>query len=137
MTFTNLSQAWGFLGGIVLGGAVGVVYDLLRVVRTRLGGQVVAAVADLLFWCAAVIALFRYSLWSGNGLVRLSTMAAMLGGGVVYFATLSPQVVKLGQLGADLLGLLGHILGFPFRILGCFVKKIWKILKNLFSYWNK
>ena len=49
-------QAAFFGGAVLLGGGVGVLYDLFRVIRVRIGLRAVGAVLDLLFWTAATAA---------------------------------------------------------------------------------
>ena len=58
-------------GAILLGFAVGVVYDLLRLFRTRVGIAAVGWVLDLLFWAVAVAALFVYSARATGGQMRI------------------------------------------------------------------
>jgi hypothetical protein len=134
MTFTNPGQALSFLGAFLLGGVVGLVYDGLRVVRFRRKSKLAGFFLDVFFWLAVICALFCYAVWAGNGLVRVYMMAGMLGGGVVYFHTLSPFSLRFFFFLADLLGKGRHLAAAPFRFAGRIAKKIWKISKNLFSY---
>ena len=65
-----------FLRSILLGGALGLLYDLLRAVRT-LGGQVWGCLLDGFFCLASVSLLFFF------------VMAGDLGGAVLFFCLLS------------------------------------------------
>ncbi len=122
MTFTNPGQAQSFFGALLLGAATGILYDGLRVIRFRLGGKILGALLDMLFWAAVVCTLFCYAVAAGNGLVRIYMMIAMFGGGVLYFLYLSPLILRLGFLLADLAHTLAHYIFAPFR----FVKRITK-----------
>ena len=68
MTVDVMQQARAMCQGLLLGGGLGVLYDLLRVVRVRGRLRWLRGAADLLFWLAAVWALFRWSLaaWGGR-----------------------------------------------------------------------
>lgn len=69
MTVDVMQQARAMCQGLLLGGGLGVLYDLLRVVRVRGKLRWLGGAADLIFWLAAVWALFRWSLpaWGGPG----------------------------------------------------------------------
>ena len=78
-------QALSFLGAAALGGALGLVYDLFRLLRGRLGWRLLGMALDLLYWPLAVAALFVYSVAAGDGEVRFYLMAGVALGGVLYF----------------------------------------------------
>ena len=71
MTVDVMQQARAMCQGLLLGGGLGVLYDLLRVVRVRGKLRWLGGAADLIFWLAAVWALFRWSLPAWGGQVRL------------------------------------------------------------------
>jgi hypothetical protein len=137
MTFTNPGQALSFLGAFLLGAAAGLVYDGLRVLRFRWKSKVAGFLLDVLFWLAVICALFCYSVWAGNGLVRVYMMIAMLGGGTVYFHTISPFALQFFFLLADFTLKGCRMVAAPLKIIKRIAKKIWKISKNLFSYRSK
>ena len=67
MAISVTDQAMAFLGALALGGALGVLYDLFRLVRVRLKLRALGALLDLGYWALAVLALFGYCLAAGNG----------------------------------------------------------------------
>ena len=71
MEISVSAQASSFLGALVLGVAVGLLYDVLRVLRVRLRARLLGPVLDLIFWLCVTAALFWYAVGTGNGEVRL------------------------------------------------------------------
>lgn len=137
MEISVAQQAASFAGAILLGFAVGVVYDLLRLFRVRLPIPFLGPVLDLLFWVVAVAALFLYATGATGGRMRIYVLLSVFGGAVVYFVTLSAWILSLGNLIADGAALLGRLMKMPFRFLYFCAKKIEKNLKNLFLYRKK
>ncbi|SBV92249.1 putative spore cortex biosynthesis protein YabQ [uncultured Eubacteriales bacterium] len=130
-------QALALLGALALGAGAGLLYDLMRVLRTRIHWRVLGAALDLLFWLAVTAAIFVYTVTVGGGRVRLFLLGAVLGGAVVYFLLLSHYALQLGYLAADLAGLIWRLLLLPARFLWALCKKIKKFVKNHFHYQKK
>ena len=93
MTVTVWEQAYSLLGGLVLGVATGLLYELLRCVRYRVRGRIFCALLDLLFWLLVTVALFLWSVAAGRGVVRLSVCAALFLGCAGYLHFLSPPLL--------------------------------------------
>lgn len=140
MEISVAEQAAAFAGAILLGFAIGVLYDLLRLFRVRVPISFLGPALDLLFWVVVVAALFLYAADATGGQVRIYVLLSVFGGAVVYFVTLSAWILGLGNLIADGAAFLGRLVRLPFRFLYFCVKKIQKNLKNLFLYrrkWSK
>ncbi len=140
MELSVAQQASSLAGAILLGFAIGVLYDLLRLVRVRLGLPLLGSALDLLFWAAVVAALFVYATNATGGQMRIYVLLAVFGGAVVYFVTLSDWILGLGNLIADGAAFLGRLMRMPVRFLIFCAKKLEKNLKNLFLYrrkWSK
>ena len=137
MEISIAEQAASLAGAIVLGFAVGVFYDLLRLLRRRVRLPFVGGALDLLFWLVTVAALFLYATRATGGQMRIYVLLSVFGGAVVYFVTLSAWVLGLGNLIADGAAFLGRLVRLPFRFLYFCAKKIEKNLKNLFLYRRK
>ena len=87
MAITIAGQTWIFLGGILVGAALGVCYDLFRVVRLAVPHPAaLVAVEDLVFFCVCAAGTFLYLLgramascggssWWGNWWGFCSTIA--------------------------------------------------------------
>ncbi len=119
------AQLATFLRAILLGASLGLVYDLLRVLR-RLGGRIWGGILDALYCVAAASSLFFFTL-AGDGELRLFILAGAAGGAVLYFCLLSPLLLPL-------LGLWLEIFMAPVRFIGAILKKCGKIFKKLFSF---
>ena len=88
-------QAVVFGQGFLLGAALGLLYDGMRTLRRSIRLAALAFVLDLLFWLAAVAALFALTLLRDSGEVHLYHMLAFLLGGGLYFVTLSRLVLPV------------------------------------------
>ena len=132
-----LRQGQAICQALLMGGALGVVYDLMRVVRRRLPLPGLGGVLDFLFWVLATAALFLFSHRAWEGQIRLYGALFCFLGGVAYFWGLSPLILKVGFLLADLLKLIFRILTLPVRVVGALFKRFGKIIKNIFPFKEK
>ena len=88
--FTVPQQVWLFLASVLLGGAMGVVFDVfraLRIVFPQLHGSALTAVEDILFWLAYGGAVYVFSLLCGRGQLRGFFFLGSLAGFVIYLVT--------------------------------------------------
>ena len=53
--------------GVLLGAAMGLLYDFFRVLRARIKLPFLGPALDILFWCAVTAALFVWSQWIWSG----------------------------------------------------------------------
>ena len=115
---------------LLLGGAMGLAYDLLRIVRVRLRLPLAEGALDLLFWLGATAALFVWSQGAWGGQVRWYGAVFCLLGGGAYFRSLSPWVRRLGDLAARLAAVIWKILTFPAALVLALLKKIKNLQKT-------
>ena len=94
------AQAALFLEGAAVGAALGLLYDLFRVLRER-WRHWAGMVLDLLFWLTAAAALFAFAILRGDGEIRLYHGAAFAAGGGGYFLLFSRFVLWLLRRLAD------------------------------------
>ena len=130
-------QGQAICQALLLGGGLGVVYDLMRVIRRRLPLPGLGGVLDFLFWVLATAALFLFSHRAWDGQIRLYGALFCFLGGTAYFWGLSPLVLKTGLLLADVLKKILGIFALPVRLLGGLFKRFGKIAKNIFSFMGK
>ena len=132
MTVDIARQLQGLCRAILLGGMLGVLYDLMRIVRRRIRLPFLGGILDFLFWVATTAALFLFSHEVWDGQIRIYGAVFCLLGGWAYFWGISPLVVGmllfLSALAAHLLGLLT----FPARTLGRVFKNFVKFAKTSF-----
>ena len=137
MTVSVTDQALFFAGALVMGAAVGLLYDAFRILRVRVRLPLLGGVLDLLFWLVVTVALFVYTTTAGSGEVRLYIVAAVLLGAAAYFWLLSRWFLKLGYRLADLVGVLWRVLTLPVVFLLRLCKKIGKTAKKSLHYRRK
>lgn len=132
MTVDIARQLQGLCQAVLLGGALGIVYDLMRVLRRSIPLGWLTGLLDFLFWVMSTLALFRFSHAAWDGQIRLYGAVFCMLGGAAYFWGVSPLI--LGVL-FGLTALLRRILGiltFPVRLLGRLFKRFGKIAKTSF-----
>ena len=105
MGITIAGQTWTFLGGVLLGAALGVCYDLFRVARLAIphSGALVA-VEDLLFFCICAAATFLYLLGTAYGEVRLFVLVGEGVGFSLYHCTLGAVTIRVAGVLVRALG---------------------------------
>ncbi len=137
MTVDIARQLQGLCRAVLLGGGLGVLYDLMRVARRRLSWAWLGGLLDLLFWIAATVALFLFSHEAWNGQIRLYGALFCLLGGAAYFWGLSPVVLKVCFLSMRVLERVLGILTLPLRAVGRLFKRFGKNAKNIFPFGRK
>ena len=113
-----LDQALTFLGAAGLGTALGLVYDLFRILRRRVRLPLLGSALDLLFWALVTAGLFLYAIAAGGGQLRIYMVLALFLAGLV----------------ADGIAFLWKLCTFPLVLLGHVSKKIEKVAKKHFHY---
>ena len=119
-------QARFLAGAVGLGAAVGLVYDLLRILRVRLPLPLLGGLLDLSFWLGVTAALFLYTAAAGRGEVRVYLLAGVALGGACYFRAVSRWTLKAGYRLADFLGVVLKGVTLPVVVLWKVCKKIGK-----------
>lgn len=114
-----------FLRSILLGGVLGLFYDLLRPLHT-LGGRLWGGLLDTLVSLVATASLFFFVM-AGDGELRLFILLGVLGGAVLFFCLLSPLLRPLWDFWF-------RILTAPLRLVKKWLKKMYQFCKKLFSF---
>ena len=84
-----------FASVLVTGVILGLVYDILRIVRRIVKhGVIMIAVEDAVFWMIAGVAAFCVIFAENDGNVRWFAIAGLAAGMTAYFATISRLIVK-------------------------------------------
>lgn len=119
------AQTLSLLPALLLGMGLGLLYDLLRPPRSRLG-PLPAALLDLLFALCAGAAAFLNALASSGGRLGIWELSCSLAGFLFYLDTLSPLLLPL-------LERLFRIMSDTIRSCKNFGKKMGKTAKKSFS----
>ncbi|BDG62025.1 spore cortex biosynthesis protein YabQ [Caldinitratiruptor microaerophilus] len=89
-------QVYAFFSLVLAGSAAGVLFDLLRVLRRRLGPRSAwEEVLDLLFWGGLTLVLGTALLSGSHGNLRSYIPVALALGAWLYFALASPTASRL------------------------------------------
>jgi len=127
------NQALTFLLAAATGVALGVLYDMMRVLRRRWKNPWLTAVLDLLFCavCAGTLVLFVMTVSQGRWRGFIPLGAGM--GIALYFLLASPFIVRMGDgiLAAAVMGL--RLAVSPLVIVKILLKKSVFWLKNIFK----
>ena len=91
MELPVLFQAEQFAQAVLLGGLLGLVYDLLRAPRRFL--PKLGTMLDALFLLLLFLSLLGFALYAGQGQFRLFFFPGILLGAAGYFLTLSQPVL--------------------------------------------
>ena len=128
MELPVLFQAEQFAQAVLLGGLLGLVYDLLRAPRKLL--PKLAGILDALFLLALLLSLLFFALYAGQGQFRLFFFPGILLGAAGYFLVLSPVILRALTGLLRCFGQFLHTILQPVRFCA---KKFSVFLKNLFA----
>lgn len=79
-------QLWTFLYSIAYGVALGVFYDLFRVLRLIfIPSSVSAFIQDVLFWIISGIVTFMYMFSFNDGMIRFYMLCGVFLGWILYY----------------------------------------------------
>ena len=130
-------QLQGLCQAVLLGGAMGLVYDGMRVLRRSFSRAPVDAALDLLFWILATAALFRFSQRAWAGQIRLYGAVFCMLGGAAYFWGVSPLLLPPALLLARIVRKFLGLLSLPARLAARLFKRFEKNAKYIFSFLRK
>jgi len=116
-----------FLQSIALGAVLGLIYDLLGVLRS-LGGRLWGGVLDALFCLTAACAVFLFVM-AGDGELRIFIILGIVGGAVLFWCLLGGLLRPIWRFW------LGLLL-FPVRLVKKFLGKCGRKGKKVFSFWQ-
>ena len=118
-----------FVQSILLGLAIGSLYDLLRPFRLRLPR--VAPLLDGVYALAVGAGCFRFILARAEGELRGFVVLGVVGGAVLFFSAFSSLLRPVWEFWADTLGCLVRCLTFPLRQAKKFLKKCGWVLEKI------
>ena len=99
MGMSILGQAATFLVTVATGFALGIFYDVFRIIRRILRVKFIGtAIFDFLFWVVCVVALFLVLLVVNFAEIRFFVFLGMFLGLVLHFVTLSQIFMALANL---------------------------------------
>ena len=122
------AQTVEFLFSALLGLCLGVLFDVIRTVRTYMPRKRwITAVFDVLFWLIAVISLLGFVMTVSGGKMRWYVLAGAFCGGFVYMAALSEIVYKILVSVIAVMRKILHLMTRPVYLL---LGSIWRSAKK-------
>lgn len=118
---------------LLIGVALGFIYDIFRVIRIRSGKLAVCLLADALFCAVAAASLFLLGMGPGGGELRFYMPVVAFAGAMAYTWLFGPYFRRGLGLLFDAIGKAAGILLLPVRKTWGVLKKILKFFKNTFS----
>ncbi|MBQ5332994.1 MAG: spore cortex biosynthesis protein YabQ [Oscillospiraceae bacterium] len=115
-----------FLLSVLLGGGIGVLYDVFRALRAifpLMGRTVPTAVCDIIFLLLCGLGMFLFSVMAGDGQVRGYYLLGAILGMVIYLLT----------AGTVIIGVIRTVFGTVYRVLGGILRRMGKPLAELFK----
>ncbi len=118
------------MAAILLGGALGVCYDVLRILRIAIRhGTFAVAVEDILFSALCAAATFFYQLLADCGRIRMFVLIGELIGFILYYCTVGACLIGISK---RIIGAVKWVLGILGRLL---VRPVLHILRKLQAKW--
>lgn len=122
------TQAQLFLLTVLIGGGMGVFYDVLRIFRHALPHKVFwIQLEDGIFWLLAVFSVFGMMLRASGGEIRFFVILGLFGGMGLYMLVLSPWVISASN---RIIALLRYLINLFFRIILTPFRLIWLPLRR-------
>ena len=122
------AQTAEFLFSALLGIYLGVLFDVIRTVRTYMPKRRwITAVFDAVFWLIAVISLLGFVMTVSGGKMRWYVLAGAFCGGFVYMAALSGIVYKVL---VSVIAVMKKILRLATRPIYLLLGSIWRCAKK-------
>jgi len=134
MELSLFDQVREFVWAILLGASLGLVYDIMRIIRGRIPKPVLTMLLDGIYWIVCATAAFGFAMGFGGGELKLYSLLAMCGGIIAYFLLLSIYVRSIGFMVLDAILNVLQTLWKPIQPLR---KKISNILIKCFPFVQK
>jgi len=128
MILSMSDQAISFLAAAAAGAALGIFYDLFRILRKTLRHKTATtAIEDAIFWIVATLFMFIFLLYENFGAIRAFTFLGVALGAILYFLNLSRFFMKFAIAVLKKIKKLILTIISPFAAMFRFVKKRLKI----------
>lgn len=98
-SITITGQLWEFLGSLALGCAIGVLYDVFRILRAAVVHKsFMVFIEDVVFFLLAGFLTFSYFFAVEQGQLRIFVLLGEILGFVLYFFTIGVVVMRMSRL---------------------------------------
>lgn len=132
MEITVTEQTWMFVMSIALGAALGVCYDVFRILRIALRHPTGVVLAeDILFSVVCAAASFLYMLSADRGQLRVFVLVGEVVGFAIYYCTIGTLVIGLSK---RIIAAFQWLLCQLWRI---FIAPIIKIMRHIYGFFHQ
>lgn len=115
MEITVAQQTWEFLLAILLGAALGVCYDIFRIVRIAVVNPPALVIfEDIIYALVCASATLCYLISISDGRLRIFVLIGEVLGFVLYYCTLGVLVLKISK---GIIGFIKAVIGWIWRVL--------------------
>ena len=90
-----VKEVWVLLAMVCVGALSGVLFDLMRALRSNFKGAVMAAVTDAVYWIAVSVFVWYTLLFFYDGQIRFFEFFGLGIGLVLYFLLLSRLILRI------------------------------------------
>lgn len=126
MILSMPDQALLFLSTVLVGMAIGVCFDVFRVLRrVATHKSWLVQVQDILFWLVATLGMFYFLLHRNFGEIRGFALGGAAIGAVLYFCTLSKLVLKVA---VTVIRFLQKVIVAAFRIISAPIRFLVRLI---------
>lgn len=124
------NQAYLFLVFSLTGVAIGVLFDIFRILRKSIKTpNIIIYIEDILFWILAGL-LILYNIWYFNdGEIRVYMFLGIIIGVLLYMSTLSNIIIKIFS---KILQMIIKVLEIPFKTIIAIFRKIITTIAQFF-----
>ncbi len=119
-----------FFYACLLGGALGVCYDIFRILRIAfVPGKIAIFIQDILFAAISLLSLFLFCQATTDGSIRFFVLIGATAGFALYYATIGVLIFKTATV---IINAIKRLLTFLFRVFVSPFKKIFRFTYKLF-----
>lgn len=122
---------------LLMGLALGCLYDIFRLIRQHRGGVFIPVLCDVLFCLFAAAALFVHGMTVGEGELRLYMPFLALCGAILYFFIFGAEFRSIFRKIAGVISKIVRWILKPLKKVAHHIKKYFENLKNIFSRLKK
>ncbi len=135
MILSMQSQFFLFLYSIAVGGIIGFIYDIFRIIRkTFPHNNIFVNIEDILYWLIVTFIAFYFLLNYNNGEIRFFNIIGLFLGMSLYFLTFSKLILKVS---ITIIHIIERILKIIIKIISVPLAIILKIVRFILNIFKK
>lgn len=122
-------QVFVFVSSLLVGAALGLLYDIFRITRIAFPtAPAVVFIEDVLFFLICALVTFFYGLTVIDGMLRVFLILGELLGGIIYFCTIGQLVMRVSK---TIIKAVEAVIRFIFRWI---MRPIWLLIYHIITF---